>query len=129
MCVPLRCTPAEACEKTGFDLTKTCTRGYEGFLCGQCSDGYYRTGQNCKECPGAAIKWITILAALSFVAFILGRVTSRKTELPVEFRITLQAMQTVALYPNITQKWPRFVRVVLQIYSVAVTSPCIFISV
>jgi hypothetical protein len=119
--VALRCSPADACSKTEYQNT-TCKLGYEGFLCGQCSGGFYRTGGSCKECPGAAVKWITITLALAALVFILLRVTSRKTELPADIRVTLQAIQMIGLFPNITSKWPRYVQVVLQIYSLAVSS-------
>jgi hypothetical protein len=119
--ISLKCTPNEACEKTGFNLTTVCRKEYQGFLCGQCAQGYYRSGSSCRECPGNGVKWLTISAAMIVVVVILMRVTSRKTELPVDFRITLQAIQLIALFPNITQKWPSYVRVVLQIYSLAVS--------
>jgi hypothetical protein len=119
--VALRCTPGEACERTENASATICKIGYQGFVCGQCSKGYYRSGSFCKQCPGDGIKWLTISVAILVVALILMRVTSRKTELPVDLRITLQAVQLIALFPNITTKWPSYVSVVLQIYSIAVS--------
>jgi hypothetical protein len=118
--VALTCQPTEACDSTNLNPTTTCSAPYQGFLCGQCSSGYYRSGSTCKKCPGDGIKWLTLTAAVIALLFILGRVTSKRTELPVDFRITLQAVQMIALFPNITNNWPEYVRVILQIYTVTV---------
>jgi hypothetical protein len=121
--VALTCQPSEACESTETNSTTKCNVAYNGYLCGQCSSGYYRSGSACKKCPGDAIKWLTLAALVIAIVFVLGRVTSKRVELPVDFRISLQAVQMIALFPNITTNWPEYVRVILQIYTVTVSSP------
>eukprot|EP00475_Leptophrys_vorax_P025651 TRINITY_DN3592_c0_g2_i1.p1 TRINITY_DN3592_c0_g2~~TRINITY_DN3592_c0_g2_i1.p1 ORF type:complete len:603 (-),score=103.62 TRINITY_DN3592_c0_g2_i1:99-1715(-) len=114
----LLCEPSDACQTTGIDVMTPCDPAYTGFLCGTCSREHYRSGTGCKECPGATVKWITIMVGLAVLVFILGRVTAKRTSIPVDFRITLQAIQVIALFPNITSQWPQSVQVILQVFSV-----------
>lgn len=44
-----------------------------------------------------------------------------KNQISPDVRATLQALQTIALFPNITTKWPAFVLSVFQFYSLSVT--------
>eukprot|EP00475_Leptophrys_vorax_P029732 TRINITY_DN4390_c0_g2_i1.p1 TRINITY_DN4390_c0_g2~~TRINITY_DN4390_c0_g2_i1.p1 ORF type:complete len:750 (+),score=93.68 TRINITY_DN4390_c0_g2_i1:64-2313(+) len=117
----LLCQPMEACEQTGRNLVTTCNSAYTGFLCGLCASGHYRSGSSCRSCPGATVKWITVLIGLIVLLVLMARLASHQTQIPTDVRILLQSIQFVALYPNITSKWPESVRIVFQIFSLSVS--------
>ena len=45
-----------------------CEEGYQGILCGDCIDGYYRSGVDCNQCP--EFVWNMII----FVSLMIGLV-------------------------------------------------------
>ena len=53
-----------------------CRQGYEKYLCGSCSEGYFKaTNGDCKKCPEESFNWIphaVILGSLFFVALIVS---------------------------------------------------------
>ncbi|XP_065835440.1 uncharacterized protein [Oscarella lobularis] len=65
------CPINESCTSTvtrRIRRTAMCAEGYEGTLCGQCSDNYYTWFQRCKKCPE---KWRTALQIV-FLVVLLG---------------------------------------------------------
>jgi hypothetical protein len=119
--VVYKCQPDKSCVYTGYREQTVCDVGYSGFVCGSCDFDYYKYNAECKRCPGSATKWLYITLAIVVVVFLLFRVSSQSREIPVDIRIVLQGIQQVALFPNITLKWPPFVLSCLQMFSLAVS--------
>jgi hypothetical protein len=114
------CQPASSCVATGVSEYTQCATGYSGFACGGCDDNFYKFNSECRNCPGEALKWLTILAAAFIVLGLLFRISSQQSEIPVDIRIVLQAIQLIALYPNITAKWPPYLLSIIQYLSLSV---------
>jgi hypothetical protein len=114
------CSPFEACAKTENQTTTTCGRGYTGYVCGDCAQDFYRYSGACKDCPSAASKYMTMIGAAILFLGLTWRLMNQRTQIPVDVRVTLQALQILALFPNITVKWPKYILTIFQIYSVLV---------
>ena len=72
------CPIAEACLGS---LNSTCSQGYEGPLCGVCSQGYFKLLTKCRKCPSLpwiAARFLGVFMLVSFVAVISLR--DRKKE-------------------------------------------------
>lgn len=101
-----QCIPPSACMETNYSETTPCATGYTGVRCGTCDTSYYSSDSTCKSCPADIAKFGTISAAAVGLLLILYRVSSSGSQLPPDIRITLQAVQMIALYPNVSTKWP-----------------------
>lgn len=72
------CPVAESCLGS---LDSTCSQGYEGPLCGVCSQGYFKLLTKCQKCPSLpsiAVQFVIVFALVSLVAFLTLR--DRKKE-------------------------------------------------
>jgi hypothetical protein len=116
------CSPTVACSKTEFDAFTTCGTGYTGFICGECDNGFYKYSGACKHCPTDLAKWLTIIGAVIFLLLLVWRVTDQRSQIPTDVRVTVQALQLIALFPNISVKWPKFLITIFQFYSIFVRS-------
>jgi hypothetical protein len=115
------CTPTVACIKTEYDPTTSCGQGYTGFLCGDCSDQYYKFSGACRKCPGDVEKWVTVSAGALILFILIWRIMDQKTQLPIDIRVTVQALQMIALFPNISVKWPPLLTSLFQAVSIFVS--------
>jgi hypothetical protein len=102
------CTPSVACSKTEDSLTTTCGIGYTGYVCGECDENFYKSSLECKPCPSQVSKVLTILGGILVFLIMMTRLLGSRTKVSTDLRITFQAIQIVALFPNITVKWPAF---------------------
>jgi hypothetical protein len=100
------CYPSSACQSTGFNLETSCSSGYVGFVCGECDKDFYRAGSICKKCPSLLTTLGVLSAAVILVLFILVRLVISRVKIPTDVRISLQAMQILALFSTVTVKWP-----------------------
>jgi membrane-associated HD superfamily phosphohydrolase len=57
-----------------------------------------------------AAKALTIIGLILLVSLIIFRLVKTGSKIPQDLRVTLQALQTVALFPSITTKWPKTVQ-------------------
>jgi hypothetical protein len=115
-----RCQPMSSCEFTGHEVQTLCGIGYTEISCSQCSENYYRQDGFCRQCPGLAQKVFTFLVFLFAAVGIVYRVSDPKTRFPPDAKVALKAMQTIALFPRITSKWPPEVLGLIQLYSISV---------
>lgn len=72
------CPVAESCLGS---LDSTCSQGYEGPLCGVCSQGYFTLLTKCQKCPSLpwiAVQFVIVFVLVSLVAFLTLR--DRKKE-------------------------------------------------
>eukprot|EP00475_Leptophrys_vorax_P009101 TRINITY_DN15984_c1_g1_i5.p1 TRINITY_DN15984_c1_g1~~TRINITY_DN15984_c1_g1_i5.p1 ORF type:complete len:485 (+),score=75.65 TRINITY_DN15984_c1_g1_i5:1-1455(+) len=112
-----RCVPQEACLSQNTSCTSKCSEGYTGDVCSLCSFNYYRSGLACLSCPTAQVKSITLLTFSVVFMIILFRMVRASSRIPVDARICIQFLQTIALYPSITTKWPNRVLSLMRICS------------
>ena len=96
-----RCDVKGSCLVSNHSALYFCAQGYEGPLCGVCSDGYAKTGLYCSECwpqwvSSAVISMavILILLILSYIA--LFRKTSKPSAWKIILRITLSYIQMLS---------------------------------
>jgi hypothetical protein len=78
------------------------------YVCGECDQGFYKFASEWKHCPSDFIKAVTIIGALLVCLVLIGRLLGSQVRMSANLRVTFQAMQIVALFPNITVKWPSF---------------------
>jgi hypothetical protein len=121
---PKICEPVEAClshSSGGSSCPTICAEGYEDSACGKCSFGFYRSDGRCKKCPGAIVKVFTFIGVALVIGYVLYRFIKSSASIPPDVRLAIKCIQTIALFPNITTKWPNAVLSLLQIYSFAVS--------
>jgi hypothetical protein len=122
--LPRICNPTDACigDTSGRNSCPTmCLKGYEGDGCSKCSSGYYRLNYKCLQCPGVAAKVLTILAIVLIALLLLVQTIKSSIRAPQELRVTIKAMQTLALFPSVSTKWPRLILGLLQFMSLTVS--------
>jgi hypothetical protein len=105
----LSCFPEEACLESGFRNT-TCSVGYTGVACTDCSENFFRLGLRCRQCIGEAIRWIIISVGLVLLVGICWKLTQVKGRLPFLWRIIFQWIQFLGLYGQLSDKWPSSLR-------------------
>jgi hypothetical protein len=122
-----RCNPEVACAVTGYQEQTTCGAGYSGFACGNCDLGYYKQNANCKKCPSEFVQGLVIFLFAAFLVVVVFRFTTASSEIPSDVRIILQAVQMIAIFPNVSVKWPSFLYTILQILSISVSLSSLFL--
>jgi hypothetical protein len=124
--VALRCSPSSSCLGSQDNRITPCSPGYQGFLCGECAAHYYRIDQECRACPSAVMGALTVLGAVSLLLIAIIRTMKSNVKFSSDTRIVLQSLQIIALYPQITIKWPKPIISFFQMLSIAVTIsfPC-----
>jgi hypothetical protein len=118
------CDPAEACvvQPSGRNPCPTqCREGYEGPGCGRCSFGFYHLDGKCRRCPEIMFRILFSVGIVAAIFYLAYRFVSSATSIPLDVRLTIKCIQTIALFPNITTKWPSAVLALLQVYSLAVS--------
>jgi hypothetical protein len=118
------CSPTSACAKTESQSFTTCGEGYTGYLCGECSERFYKFSGVCKGCPSDAVKWFSIMAVVLILIALIWRLMDQKTQIPTDVRVIVQALQIIALFPNISVKWPKFLITLFQVFSILVSYRC-----
>jgi hypothetical protein len=121
--VALRCSPASSCLASQDNRITPCSTGYQGFLCGECAAHFYRIDQECRACPSAVMGALTVLGALSLLLLAIFRTMKSNLKFSSDTRIVLQSLQIIALYPQITIKWPKPIISFFQLLSIAVMFP------
>jgi hypothetical protein len=122
------CIPSAACAETKEQLVTACNEGYSGFVCGLCSSGYYRIDYFCKPCLDQSLGGFLLFVLVSICLLVVYKVLKEPDRLNIELRISLQAIQILGLYSNISTKWPSVLLVILQIASLSVLVLLFFIS-
>jgi hypothetical protein len=113
------CIPSQACIATGYALATTCSTGYSGYLCGECEVNFYRSDKVCRQCPSIAIQVLSWTGGIVLILVLLVRIFNYNLTLSSDIRILLQFIQLVALYPNISSKWPTAVLQILRLFSIS----------
>jgi len=104
------CQPAEAC--TGDFGIGGCLEGYEEVRCARCKLKYFRSGDQCLQCPGSwplgliAVMVLILLLILGLVADYMFDKVSRLSERVAPLLILLTFFQTVSLLLDVPLKWP-----------------------
>lgn len=104
----VECLNAEACQAGTTIDRPQCQEGYEGRLCGQCSEGYYRLKGSCLSCPAEAKKndkffWIglAIVPGILLFAALLLYVKKKGLDLVSEcFASNVLVSCSHPLYPD-----------------------------
>eukprot|EP00475_Leptophrys_vorax_P028010 TRINITY_DN401_c1_g1_i5.p1 TRINITY_DN401_c1_g1~~TRINITY_DN401_c1_g1_i5.p1 ORF type:complete len:691 (+),score=123.41 TRINITY_DN401_c1_g1_i5:269-2074(+) len=113
------CIPAEACVWTNYSEETYCASGYQGAFCSKCADDYYRSGTVCVPCGVEVLKFVALVLILFLLVAALLRLSSYVNRVPSDVRITLAAMQVIALFPTISHSWPKSLSTFMEISSFA----------
>jgi hypothetical protein len=120
------CLPTLACVSTGYENVTSCEIGYGGECCSECSYRFYRRNGVCVKCPATELQvTIMVLICLLLVA-VLTRMFISTGVMSADVRITIQLIQLLALYPNISVKWPTTLQQMFQVLSLTNLSIDVF---
>eukprot|EP00808_Paulinella_micropora_P017394 g3618.t1 len=114
------CLPASACPGGSLLDASPCATGYTGQRCGDCSQGYFRVGPNCRACPAVALITWFVLTVLG-VSFSIGvlAIAIPNVSAFVSLSIALQYTQIIAIFASFPVKWPKVVQNTFDIISFA----------
>lgn len=102
---------------------QNCSKGYTGFRCGVCEWGYFRSSDECMQCPeNLALSWlyllIGVLVLLGYIAFmIITAVTTARDHadsFSVSLKILLGWFQMTSVALSFKVKWPQALVTFLQ---------------
>jgi hypothetical protein len=122
----IKCQIPEAC-----DGNDDCAKGYEGYLCGDCTSGYYRRGAKCYKCDTFAglVLYFVIVAIIIFLVllFVISYKPSKSTRFAA-LRIGWSFIQVTALYAQFELNWPKEIKDIYKwlsfvILDIQITSP------
>eukprot|EP00475_Leptophrys_vorax_P030955 TRINITY_DN4671_c0_g2_i13.p1 TRINITY_DN4671_c0_g2~~TRINITY_DN4671_c0_g2_i13.p1 ORF type:complete len:560 (-),score=108.21 TRINITY_DN4671_c0_g2_i13:587-2065(-) len=113
------CIPKDACVSPNNTCPSRCAEAYTGYVCSSCAYNYYRSNLSCIECPGKLTKVLTITVFSLLVLGMLYRIVKTSGRISVDVRICIQFLQTIAIFPSITNKWPKQVLSLMQICSLS----------
>jgi hypothetical protein len=100
------CTPAEACQSTGYGNT-TCNSRYSGSVCSSCNTDFFRASGRCVKCISKLLRWSIVGASLVILFVIMfGVSSSNRANIPNSFRIALFWFQFLSIFPSISDVWP-----------------------
>jgi hypothetical protein len=100
------CSPEASCLRSGLSAQTPCSAGYSGNRCGTCANNYYKSDLICKEC-GSSVQIYAVLAVFCIViGFVVYKFARSQTLISKEFRISMQALQLMALFSTLTDRWP-----------------------
>jgi hypothetical protein len=116
------CIPKSVCYYTGYNVSTTCAHGHQGFMCSSCEVGFYKLDGLCRTCPPTWILVVTIVVVVFVLSRIMFKTLTSSFSFSGDVRILLQALQTLALYPDITERWPSSILALLQFFSLAVSN-------
>jgi hypothetical protein len=83
-----------------------CAEGYTAFACGVCAAGYYRIGQECRECPDTSpLLWVVAIGAfvLLFGAVLAATATAAGTVVSVVQGQAVQLFAVFTIFLNFAQ--------------------------
>jgi hypothetical protein len=100
------CSPEDSCLETGVPIMTPCAVGYSGSRCGVCDSNFYRSNLVCKECPSKLQQYLVISAFAFVLLVLLYKFATSSALISKEFRISLQALQFMALFSTISSNWP-----------------------
>eukprot|EP00033_Pygsuia_biforma_P002177 GCRY01002412.1.p1 GENE.GCRY01002412.1~~GCRY01002412.1.p1 ORF type:complete len:954 (-),score=245.34 GCRY01002412.1:790-3651(-) len=112
----LECANADAC--TGHSI---CATGYQGIICGDCADDYYRMDVDCISCDGGASAILPLCLIFLFLVMILFYFSSYRPESATTFgalRTCFNFLQVTALFAEFRVNWPTAVRDVFRALTV-----------
>ncbi|KAF5839329.1 hypothetical protein DUNSADRAFT_1106 [Dunaliella salina] len=102
------CNPGRHC--TG---NYTCATGYQGRLCQECSDGYFRAFNNCLECISPAGNVVAMLCMYGLFIYIVVGVSRNMETIHLLFHLQQQgytdsfhAGQTLSIVGLFNLQWP-----------------------
>ena len=129
----VRCKRKTACRGG----TNPCARGYEGYMCNTCEDGYYsNSAGNCAACPGAAggifAGALILLVAMGVGLAVLVAVgvasatksardsaSFRVRKLPASPSMVLIVLQVIGLFASANFGWSDSAQRTLNVFNVA----------
>lgn len=114
------CIPPEACDETGYALETPCSRGYTGLYCGSCVSGeYFKFDFYCIKCPSAWVSWVSLIFAVSGVAYIMFRLATAKDSFPLDLKIAFGWIQILSVLAEVSTDLPPSIATVFHILSLS----------
>eukprot|EP00475_Leptophrys_vorax_P028042 TRINITY_DN40299_c0_g1_i1.p1 TRINITY_DN40299_c0_g1~~TRINITY_DN40299_c0_g1_i1.p1 ORF type:complete len:804 (-),score=104.58 TRINITY_DN40299_c0_g1_i1:41-2176(-) len=117
--VATACIPTLACVYTNESKVTQCASGYQGEFCSKCEDNYYRSGLACVPCGVEAWKFATLTLIIILLVIALLRLSTFVSQIPSDVRISLAAMQLIALYPSVSHSWPQSLSTLMDVSAFA----------
>jgi hypothetical protein len=115
------CSPEESCLDTGLTAETPCSLGYSGNRCGICASDFYRSDLVCKACPTSWQRYLVIGTFVILLLILVYKFATSSSLISKEFRISLQALQFMALFSTISSNWPPQVLTLFSILSFSVS--------
>jgi hypothetical protein len=118
------CVPQIACPggyfqapNTSLNLTSgtPCASGYTGNYCSSCDLEYFRLTGLCRKCIPTWAKTLVIFLAVCIVLFLCWKLALAQDRIPMSYKITFHWIQFLALYGQLSEKWPQSIRTMLGI--------------
>jgi hypothetical protein len=119
----LPCTPRSACPAGGsfqFEASQFgCSEGYRGDRCGQCSLGYYRSGDECVRCATTELdlRLVIPLVVLGLGCLLGAMILLRRIDLGF-MSILITYLQTISVFQQFQLEWPQQVIDMFRVFSV-----------
>ncbi|KAK3242323.1 hypothetical protein CYMTET_47982 [Cymbomonas tetramitiformis] len=129
-----QCFPVEACE--GFTATlvaghglgcgqdavsmdavsdgETCSSGYEGTSCSECSAGHYRSMGQCLTCTDAIIVRVAVMAAVLLLPIAMNLHDQSRSFMATDIGLT--HVQVIGLFRRLDLNWPSIPGKILQFF-------------
>eukprot|EP00163_Fabomonas_tropica_P026281 TRINITY_DN4759_c0_g1_i1.p1 TRINITY_DN4759_c0_g1~~TRINITY_DN4759_c0_g1_i1.p1 ORF type:complete len:2765 (+),score=608.45 TRINITY_DN4759_c0_g1_i1:633-8927(+) len=101
----------------------SCRRGYEGRLCADCQDGFYKLNGLCEVCPELAV-WIIILFVIFasiICAMLVKMVGKNASAYGATVGIATYYFQVLAMLNKMDMQWPYVIRRVIEILTAPFT--------
>eukprot|EP00475_Leptophrys_vorax_P006867 TRINITY_DN14290_c0_g1_i6.p1 TRINITY_DN14290_c0_g1~~TRINITY_DN14290_c0_g1_i6.p1 ORF type:complete len:685 (-),score=96.30 TRINITY_DN14290_c0_g1_i6:96-2150(-) len=101
------CSPSEACPQQDYIAGKvsTCTFGYTGQLCADCSGNFFRVLGSCRKCLNTYLR-ISLIIISCFLVLLLVKAALQRIQLPANVKVTLFWFQLLGIYPMLFDSWP-----------------------
>jgi hypothetical protein len=108
-----------------------CTKGYTGYMCGECSANYYRSGTRCYECDSFADLLLFMAIVITIILLVFLFAVSYRPSKSTRFaalRIGWSFIQVTALYAQFELNWPKEIKDIYKylsfvILDIQITSP------
>eukprot|EP00854_Cymbomonas_tetramitiformis_P003876 gene3876-4837_t len=97
----------------------TCSKDRKGTLCDSCADGYFEVGDFCVECQGRVVDSVlTVFAWMGIVGLwvVINTISASEYD---SLDIFLQYLQYVAITQGFSVPWPKDLRFITQLFSIA----------
>jgi hypothetical protein len=119
------CLPSLACEITQTSQSTVCSEGYTGKRCGDCVEGLYFHFDNfCKKCGEKGASAGAILTVVCLLSLLVLNILSSRAPSPkrIELMSLISAIQFLALYPRLGDRWPPRTKALLDSLSISVSN-------